>query len=89
MKIKGIYYPQIEVVGHISNSMARFTEELGKDYKAPRDWVKPIREKIKEAIHHLDDDNSFPILPQRIVSDVRKVLPDDGIVCLDNGMFKL
>ena len=88
-QIKGIYYPQIEVVGHISNSMARFTEELGKDYKAPREWVKPIREKIKEAIHHLDNDNSFPILPQRIVSDVRKVLPDDGIACLDNGMFKL
>ncbi len=31
----------------------------------------------------------FPIIPQRIVADVRKVLPDDGILCLDNGMYKI
>jgi acetolactate synthase-1/2/3 large subunit len=29
------------------------------------------------------------MLPQRVVADVRKVLKDDGIVTLDNGMFKL
>ncbi len=27
--------------------------------------------------------------PQRIVADVRKVMPDDGIVTLDNGMYKI
>ena len=27
--------------------------------------------------------------PQRIVHDVRKVMPEDGIVCLDNGMYKI
>jgi thiamine pyrophosphate-dependent acetolactate synthase large subunit-like protein len=26
---------------------------------------------------------------QRIVHDVRQVMPDDGIVCLDNGMYKI
>jgi acetolactate synthase-1/2/3 large subunit len=27
--------------------------------------------------------------PQRIVHDVRQVMPEDGIVCLDNGMYKI
>jgi acetolactate synthase-1/2/3 large subunit len=27
--------------------------------------------------------------PQRIVADVRAVMPDDGIVTLDNGMYKI
>ena len=27
--------------------------------------------------------------PQRLVADVRKVMPEDGIVCLDNGMYKI
>ena len=31
----------------------------------------------------------FPLTPQRIVHDVRKVMPDDGIVALDNGMYKI
>ena len=26
---------------------------------------------------------------QRIVHDVRQVMPEDGIVCLDNGMYKI
>ena len=34
-------------------------------------------------------DDRFPLAPQRIVADVRAVMPDDGIVALDNGMYKI
>ena len=34
-------------------------------------------------------EDRFPIVPQRIVADVRKVMPPDGIVALDNGMYKI
>ncbi len=88
-QIKDIYYPQVEVVGHISNSMDRINDALNNCYACNRKWVEPIRARIKHAIHYLDDDTSFPVLPQRAVSDVRKVLDDNGIVSLDNGMFKL
>ncbi|MCH9745556.1 MAG: acetolactate synthase large subunit [Proteobacteria bacterium] len=88
-QIKDIYYPQVEVVGHISNSMDRINDALNNCYACNRKWVEPIRARIKHAIHSLDDDTSFPVLPQRAVSDVRKVLDDNGIVSLDNGMFKL
>ena len=31
----------------------------------------------------------FPVTPQRLVHHVRQVIPSDGIVCLDNGMYKI
>jgi acetolactate synthase I/II/III large subunit len=46
----------------------------------------------EEILGHLTDratENRFPLTPQRIVHDVRSAVPDDGIVCLDNGMFKI
>lgn len=88
-QIKDIYYPQVEVVGNISNSMNRITELMEGYQVQNNEWAKPFREKTRLAIHSLDNDTSFPMLPQRVVSDVRKVLDDDGIVSLDNGMFKL
>ncbi|MBT5286973.1 MAG: acetolactate synthase large subunit, partial [Candidatus Thioglobus sp.] len=88
-QIKGIYFPQVEVVGNISNSIERLTQALSDCYACDQEWIKPIRERTRKAIHALDNDDSFPMLPQRVVADVRKVVDDDGIVSLDNGMFKL
>ena len=34
-------------------------------------------------------EDRYPIMPQRIVNDVRTVMPEDGIVALDNGMYKI
>jgi acetolactate synthase-1/2/3 large subunit len=35
------------------------------------------------------DDPAYPIKPQRLVRDVRRAVPDDGIIALDNGMYKI
>jgi len=88
-QIKDIYYPQVEVVGNISNSIDRITTALSGCLACNNEWLEAIRQRTREAIHALDDDTSFPMLPQRVVADVRKVMDHDGIVSLDNGMFKL
>ncbi len=31
----------------------------------------------------------FPIYPQKAVADIRAAIPDDGIICLDNGVYKI
>ncbi|MGA8600195.1 MAG: thiamine pyrophosphate-dependent enzyme, partial [Beijerinckiaceae bacterium] len=49
----------------------------------------PLREGILEHIIDRCDEDRFPITPQRLVRDVRRVIPEDGIVCLDNGMYKI
>ncbi|HAU20937.1 MAG TPA: acetolactate synthase large subunit, partial [Gammaproteobacteria bacterium] len=80
---------QVEVIGDIGNSVIRLSEGLDTCYACNTQWVDEIRQRTKAAIHSLDNDSSFPMLPQRVVADVRKVMNDDGIVSLDNGMFKL
>lgn len=87
--IKDIYYPQVEVIGDIGNCINKLTDALDAKHEFNADWVDPIRVKIKKEIHAQDGDDSFPMLPQRVVRDVRRALGDDCIVSLDNGMFKL
>jgi len=37
----------------------------------------------------LAEDDRFHILPQALVYQVRQVMPEDGIVALDNGIYKI
>jgi acetolactate synthase-1/2/3 large subunit len=46
---------------------------------------KEVRAKLLE---HADSD-SFPLLPQRIIRDLRSTIADDAILSLDNGMYKV
>ena len=48
-----------------------------------------LRQSILARIADRADEDRFPVTPQRLVRDVRAVMPDDGIVCLDNGMYKI
>jgi acetolactate synthase-1/2/3 large subunit len=49
----------------------------------------PLREQILAHLADRATESRFPLTPQRIVHDVRQVMPEDGIVCLDNGMYKI
>jgi acetolactate synthase-1/2/3 large subunit len=35
------------------------------------------------------DDTRFPVYPQHLVAQIRKAMPDNGIICLDNGVYKI
>jgi acetolactate synthase-1/2/3 large subunit len=48
-----------------------------------------IRDEVQRSITEGADDPRFPLIPQRVVADVRKVMPADGIIALDNGMYKI
>jgi acetolactate synthase-1/2/3 large subunit len=87
-QVRDIYYPQIEVIGNIKHTVEKLTEKL-QGFKCPNLWAKGFQAQIRDIIHKYDDNNSFPIKPQRLVADVRKVMADEDIVCLDNGMFKV
>ena len=49
----------------------------------------PLREAILRHLAERAEESRYPLTPQRIVHDVRQVVPQDGIVCLDNGMYKI
>ncbi len=87
--IDEVYFPQVEVVGDIADSIIKITEQISPNQNSSLDLFMDIRKNIKDAIHRSDDDDSFPMLPQRIVADVRKALDRDAIIALDNGMYKI
>jgi len=88
-RVDQIYFPQLEVIGDIANAIWQIKEQL----KPQSHWdfapMLRAREKLLAHIAETDQDTAFPIKPQRVVRLVRDALPSDGIVCLDNGMYKL
>ncbi len=88
-EVDPVYFPQTELIGDIANSIWQLKEAIGEH----RDWDFGFFMDVKGHLekHLMDgaDDPRFPVYPQRLVQDVRKVMPDDGIVCLDNGVYKI
>ncbi|MEO8497769.1 MAG: acetolactate synthase large subunit [Planctomycetota bacterium] len=88
-QIDPVYFPQAEVVGDIANTIWQITEQL--DEAPPWDFSRfmQVRECLEQHIAAWAGDERFPLLPQRLVADVRQVMPDDGIIALDNGIYKI
>jgi acetolactate synthase-1/2/3 large subunit len=84
-----VYFPQVEVVGDIANTIWQFTEELTQQASWDFSYFMTVREHLEQHIADGSDDGHFPLLPQRLVADVRDVMPDDGILALDNGIYKI
>jgi acetolactate synthase-1/2/3 large subunit len=86
--IDTIYRPHVEVIGDIGDAALRLGQRLaGRAFDAAHflDQRPALWAQIKQRA----DDSRFPVIPQRLVADVRAALPDDGILCLDNGMYKI
>jgi len=83
-----VYFPQLGVVGDIADSIERLTSALGwleKDCQ----YFRQIKEQLNGHMRERIDDDSFPLTPQRFVADVRRVMPKDGVIALDNGIYKI
>lgn len=87
-EIDKIYYPQVEAIGDIANAIWQI-KELIKPPKYNFDYFIKIKELTEKAIKVDDSLKRFPLTPQHIVEEVRNAMPDDGIVALDNGMYKV
>jgi acetolactate synthase-1/2/3 large subunit len=87
--VDDVYFPHWEVVGDIGNAIWQMTQTL--EPQKAWDFIGMVKEKEKLEAHILRDSEAsdFPIRPSRFVADIRKAVPENGIVCLDNGMYKL
>ncbi len=84
-----VYFPQHEVVGDIANSVEYLAERCGQCSSHDFSRFMEVKAAVDRHLAEKVDDGRFPIIPQRIVHDVRQVMPEDGIIALDNGMYKL
>ncbi|MDH5474899.1 MAG: acetolactate synthase large subunit [Cyclobacteriaceae bacterium] len=88
-QVDEVYFPQLNVIGDIATSV----EHIASHVKDKSNWDLSYFDRIKEEVEtHLtkySKDNRFPVLPQRLVHIIREELEDDGIVTLDNGVYKI
>lgn len=88
-EIDQVYFPQLEVIGDIAHSVESLTEQLSPSTNWDFAYYNRIKEEVETHVSEGSDDPRFPIIPQRMVADVREALPSDGIVSLDNGIYKI
>ncbi|MFC0220504.1 acetolactate synthase large subunit [Pseudochelatococcus lubricantis] len=86
--VEQVYHPDIEVIGDIGATVEALGELLAGRLSVD-DGMLDLRQKILAHLNDRAEEDRFPVTPQRLVHDVRKVMPEDGIVCLDNGMYKI
>jgi acetolactate synthase-1/2/3 large subunit len=84
--VEQVYFPQSEVIGDIGPSLKALADRI--EGKIPRaQALLHLRERILDRIAARATEDRFT--PQRLVHDIRQVMPPDGILALDNGMYKI
>ncbi len=87
-KVDNIYFPQLELIGDICSSVKRLTKEVGK-LEQDCAYFGRVKQQLYARIDMQSDNEDFPMKPQRLVKDIRKAMPSNGIIALDNGIYKV
>src|SRR6185295_16909562 len=84
-----VYFPQIEVIGDIANAIWQIKEDVVP--QGTWNCDRMLKARAAEVAHTagLCVDDRFPIFPPCLVRRVREAMPADGIICLDNGVYKI
>ncbi|WP_019557431.1 acetolactate synthase large subunit [Thiomicrorhabdus arctica] len=84
-----VYFPQADVVGDIANSVYQIKTKLQNQSHWKFGCFMEVKVHIDRNLAEGTQDNRFPVYPQRLVSDIRKVVPETGVIALDNGVYKI
>jgi len=84
-----VYFPQLEVIGDIAKNVA----ELSQQVEPQPHWDFAAFLRIKERMEaHREAgacSDCFPVVPSRLVRIVRDAMPPNGVIALDNGIYKI
>jgi acetolactate synthase-1/2/3 large subunit len=89
-QVDQVYFPQLEVVGDVGNAIWRISEAIKSK---PPHWdlryFQYVREQMLGNLDWQTKCSDFPLSPPLFVSLLRGAVPEKGIVCLDNGLYKV
>ncbi len=88
-EVDSVYFPQVSVAGDISNSIWEIAEKITPQPHWNFTYFHKVKMAMDTHLKESSEDNRFPILPQRLVKVVRDFMPSDGIIALDNGVYKI
>ena len=94
------YRPEVEIVSDIEYAINSILEEMENQQKQhpeivilPRKEIPETFERIRQEVdtrtESFNNDNSYPIQPEKLVTDVRKALGEKDIILSDVGAHKL
>ena len=88
-EVDPVYFPGIEVIGDIANAIWQMKEDIvpNADWKCD-DLLRFRKAEVKHT-SGLAADERFPIFPPHLVQAVRDAMPNNAIICLDNGVYKI
>jgi acetolactate synthase-1/2/3 large subunit len=82
------YYPlQAELVGDIGLTLQKLTNQVNKKDVWPE--AVQLKKQIVEDLHASDDTSGSPVIPQRIIADIKKAEKGEAIVISDVGAHKI
>jgi acetolactate synthase-1/2/3 large subunit len=85
-----VYFPQHEVIGCTATNMRMLADAIEPSATWDFNYFLRIRAEIESHVFtDKADAAGFPNVPQRIVADLRRAVPSDGVLSLDNGMYKI
>ena len=88
-EVDDVYFPQLNVVGDIAHSIHHLTELVDPMDTWDFSYFMRVKTEVDSHLSKYFEDTRFPMLPQRLVHNIRKRLAEDDIVTLDNGVYKI
>ena len=88
-EVDPVYFPQIEVICDIANAIWQIKEDISPNRSWNFDHMLAYHQAELDHTNGLAKDTRFPIFPPHLVQQVRDAMPRDGIICLDNGVYKI
>lgn len=83
-----VYQPQLELIGDIGYGVSCLADLLkGNDWDFSA--FDTAFEQQRTEIWQAEKSNAYPVDPESLVTEVQQVMPDDSILTLDNGLYKI
>jgi acetolactate synthase-1/2/3 large subunit len=88
-EVDAAYNPTVDLVADIASALRALVSALPKKRLVPAERYAACRHTMEKEFKELASDTSFPVKPQKILYDVRRVLGPDDILLSDVGAHKV
>jgi acetolactate synthase-1/2/3 large subunit len=88
-EVDEFYLPAVELIGDIPHVLSRLTAACSEDPPSSSGGSSRLNEVVQGALHQGSTDDSFPMLPPRVLWEIRQALSAEDILVSDVGLHKL
>jgi acetolactate synthase I/II/III large subunit len=83
-----MYFAAAELIGDTGSNTSALAYKL-ENYIPSQAEMLVLCQTILEHLTRGAETKNVPLTQQRLVHDERSAMPEDGVVCRDNGMYEI